>query len=153
MPTFTNLKNTYREFRAVCVLGLLGAFALGSFTLGACDDGHNHDDHEHDHAGTPTEAVCPETQTLTYDNFGRAFMQSYCVRCHSSTLVGDEARMDAPAGHDFDTLAGIQEMTDHIDEQAGSGPAATNTVMPYSDPSPTLEERKKLSEWLACGAP
>jgi len=102
--------------------------------------------------GPPTEAACPSDSTLTYATFGQPFMESYCTRCHSSTLMG-AARMGAPLLHDFDTLPGITIFTAHIDETAAAGPAATNTAMPIGDPTPSLDERKLLGEWLACGCP
>ncbi len=79
-------------------------------------------------------------------------MQNYCTSCHSSAVSGT-ARNGAPSDHNFDSLEGIQSATEHIDENAGSGPKATNTRMPPSGNRPTLEERQKLSEWIACGAP
>ena len=102
--------------------------------------------------GPPTESVCPPTSTLTYAGFGQPFMQAYCVQCHSSTLMGPD-RHGAPLLHDFDTLYGIEPFTNHIDWTTASGPAATNTAMPTADPRPSLEERKMLGEWLACGVP
>jgi DNA-binding XRE family transcriptional regulator len=102
--------------------------------------------------GPPTEATCPPTSGLTYANFGQAFMENYCTDCHSSTLSGD-ARNGAPAFHDFDTVEGIRSVGDHVDQMAGSGPAATNTGMPIDDPKPSMVERQQLSEWIACGAP
>jgi hypothetical protein len=63
--------------------------------------------------GPPTESVCPPVQTLTYDNFGRQFMETYCTRCHHSELMGDD-RMGAPSFHDFDTLFGIKAVSDHV---------------------------------------
>lgn len=106
----------------------------------------------HEHEGTPTQAVCPTTQTLTYANFGQAFMQQYCLSCHSSSVQG-AARNGAPSDHNFDKLSDIRSFAEHIDMHAGSGPGGTNDAMPEDDPIPTIEERKKLSEWLACGAP
>lgn len=123
--------------------------------LQACGDDHDHgDDHGgHDHgAGPSSGAECPDDSTLTYENFGKLFMEDYCTRCHSSELEGD-ARMEAPDDHDFDTLEGIRAMQDHIDQMAASGPSKTNTAMPLGDPKPTLEERELLGEWLACDAP
>jgi uncharacterized membrane protein len=102
--------------------------------------------------GPATETECPPTSTLTYANFGEEFMTTYCTRCHSSTLTG-EARMGAPAFHDFDTIEGIIGVANHIDETAASGPAATNDSMPIDGPIPTLEERQQLAEWIACGTP
>lgn len=102
--------------------------------------------------GPPTESVCPDGSTITYDNFGKNFMTKYCTRCHSSELRGAD-RQGAPSFHDFDTLYGIRAVSDHVDETTASGPAATNTSMPPDKPSPTLAERKQLGEWIACGMP
>jgi hypothetical protein len=90
--------------------------------------------------GPPTESVCPPSSTLTYTNFGQPFMVQYCTRCHSSELITPEERMILP-------------VADHIDETTAAGPAATNKGMPPDKPFPTLEERKQLGEWIACGMP
>ena len=105
--------------------------------------------------GPPTGATCPTPSTLTYANFGEPFMTSYCIGCHSSTLMGAQ-RHGAPLLHDFDTQAGILPFIAHIDETTASGPDATNTAMPpdgTTPTTPTLAERQMLGEWLACGAP
>lgn len=120
------------------------AIALGlvaALSLAACG--------EH---GEPTGSVCPPTQTLTYVNFGKSFMDTYCVDCHSSTKTG-AARHGAPAFHDYDTVEGVRQTIEHIDEQAAAGPNAVNTLMPEDAPTPTEAERRQLGEWLACGAP
>lgn len=113
----------------------------------ACESTHRDE-------GKPTGAVCPQTQTLTltYDNFGQGFLQKYCLRCHSESVAGAD-RGGAPGDHNFDLHVDVMLLADHIDEHAGSGPDATNTIMPPSDPRPTMSERRQLSEWLACGAP
>lgn len=116
------------------------------------DGGHSHGDGGHSHdAGAHTGATCPEGSTLTYDNFAEPFFASYCTRCHSSQLSGD-ARMGAPVGADFDTLEGILAHAHHVDQYAAAGPQATNTLMPPSDPRPSVAERLQLGEWLACEA-
>jgi hypothetical protein len=102
--------------------------------------------------GPPTESTCPDDTTLTYENFGKPFMEKYCTDCHSSKKRGD-ARNGAPSFHDFDTLFGIRAVSDHIDETTAAGPAAVNEGMPECGPYPTLTERKKLGEWIACGMP
>lgn len=103
--------------------------------------------------GPPTESVCPQGSTLTWDNFGQAFMERYCTRCHSSELKG-AARQGAPSFHDFDTRFGVKGVANHVDETTASGPAATNTGMPPSGGAkPTLEERQQLGEWIACDVP
>src|SRR5262245_43294620 len=105
------------KFGVACVLIL----ALG----GACSDVHD----ETEEVGTPTGATCPTDSTLSYENFGQAFMETYCLRCHSESRTG-EARHDAPADHNFDRLEDIRSLAGHIDQTAGAGPAATNTEMP-----------------------
>ena len=100
--------------------------------------------------GPPTETVCPPTSTLTYANFGQAFMMNYCTRCHDKALMGD-ARMGAPADHDLDTQIGVLRVANHVDETAASGPAATNMSMPPNGSKPSLAEREMLAEWIACG--
>jgi uncharacterized membrane protein len=103
--------------------------------------------------GPPTESVCPPGgTTLTYVSFGKPFMEDYCTRCHDQALKG-AARHGAPSFHDFDTLFGIKAVAPHIDETTAAGPAATNDGMPNDGKSPTLEERKQLGEWIACGMP
>lgn len=98
---------------------------------------------------TPTKATCPSADAPTWDGFAKPFFDSYCVRCHSSTLAG-AARMGAPEFHDFDTREGADRVLNHIDEQAGSGPAATNELMPKSAPRPSKQERETLAQWIAC---
>jgi hypothetical protein len=91
---------------------------------------------------------CPPSNMLSYENFGAAFFASYCLRCHSAQKTGAD-RNDAPVGLNFDDLAFIQSMTEHIWGQAGD----SNTTMPAGAPKPTPDERAKLGAWLACGAP
>ncbi len=92
----------------------------------ACDEG-----------GSPTGATCPPTQTLTWENFGQDFMETYCVSCHRGFGDVDSVRRQASA----------------IDSAAGAGLRASNDWMPEDGDKPTLEERKLLAEWLSCGAP
>lgn len=117
----------------------------------ACGDDHEACEAGHGHEGSPTNSTC-EGSTLTYENFGRDFMEAYCTRCHSSELSGEEERQCAPAGHDFDSLDGILLVRDHIDEHAAAGPDAVNDGMPPSGIRPTEEERRDLGTWLACEA-
>lgn len=113
---------------------------------------------------TPTETVCPDPDplTLTYENFGEKFMTDYCTMCHASTLRGAQ-RNGAPFAHDFETLRGVLLLPHHIDEYAGKGPAAHNTIMPPgrcpSTPGGSLDrdcaqpsdaERTDLAMWIAC---
>jgi len=90
--------------------------------------------------------------TLTYENFGKQFMETYCTRCHSSTLNGDEARECAPSGkHNYDTLAKILGDIDHVDRYAAAGPSSINDAMPPKGfATPSEQERRDLGTWLAC---
>lgn len=104
-------------------------------------------------AGEVSGATCPTGSKLSYESFGRSFMQSYCTRCHSSTLKGS-ARNGAPSDHDFDSLAAIQATESaHLDQEAAAGPNWVNTDMPPDAPSPTTAERRDFGEWVACGTP
>jgi len=131
---------------------------------------------------TPTGTLCADPDPLTFGytladtpgctgtpdqcNFGKTFMDAYCVNCHSSTLVQSK-RNGAPLYHDFDSLIGVVEVLGHIDEQAGFGPDAQNTFMPGAGtggkcpsfvgcsldeecPEISAEERTTLAVWLAC---
>ncbi len=127
------------------VLGItLLTFTMGHGGGGCCSE---------EVLGPPTEATCPPSSTLTYEDFGQPFMESYCTDCHSSELQGAD-REGAPPNHDFDTVLGIRQVAEHVDQAAGAGPAATNDQMPpEGEDSPTLAERQQLAEWIACGAP
>jgi cytochrome c5 len=99
-------------------------------------------------ADTGVGASCPSADRPTYDNFGEAFMQAYCTRCHSSGVSGI-ARNGATPNYDFDTLHGVVARIAMIEAFAAAGPNGTNTLMPPSD-GPSLEERERLGQWLAC---
>lgn len=124
------------------------ALALGSLVF-ATGSGCSSDEHDEEGEGIGTQSTCPASSQLTYESFGKPFMEAYCTRCHSSAKTGS-ARQGAPEGHDFDTLGGILVVAEHIDENAAAGPAAMNTEMPPTDPKPSEQERRDLGEWLAC---
>lgn len=111
---------------------LLATFTLAG--LAACGGGG---------PGNATGSTCPTTQTLTYDNFGKQFFQTRCLACHSQT---------GPESPKFDTVEQIRASAGDIDRSAAAGPNAVNAYMPDGS---TIDEaeRRKLGEWLACGAP
>ena len=123
----------------------LQALALAVSVLGvvACGGG----------GSSPSGAVCDTAgMALTYANFGKSFMDTHCIRCHSSAKTG-AGRDGAPTDQNFDTLAGVQAHLDLIDTQAASGPDGTNTSMPNDTrTTPSDAERAMLGQWLACGA-
>jgi hypothetical protein len=93
------------------------------------------------------ERPCPDESPLTANNFGGPFMLSHCTGCHHSSL-GEGERAGAPIGVDFDTLAAVRDQADRIWARA----ADQNATMPPLG-GPADDERVRLGEWLACGAP
>ena len=90
------------------------------------------------------EVPCPETGTaLTYDGFGRAFLATYCNGCHSTSTSG------APSSYRFDTLEEVRAHRARIFARS----AGPNVSMPPGPEDPPADERDRLAEWLACGAP
>src|SRR3954467_9767781 len=92
--------------------------------------------------GDSTGSTCPTDSTLTYASFGQAFMQEHCLACHSAS---------GPESPKLDTLAQIRAASGDIDKSAAAGPNAVNTYMPEGS-SVAEADRRKLGEWLACGA-
>jgi hypothetical protein len=74
----------------------------------------------------------------TYDNFGKMFMMTYCLTCHTGALAQRMVMLD--------TLAGVQKNKATIKRVAVSSMA-----MPEANPKPSAAERMKLGQWLDCG--
>lgn len=90
---------------------------------------------------------CPPGGTdLTYGNFGGTFINVYCQSCHGSNA---EDRAGAPGEFIFDTPDQVAKHKERIFARS----AADNDSMPPGPDDPSPEEREKLAEWLACGAP
>ncbi len=113
--------------------GVLAALALAAMS-GACKN-----------SPQATGSTCPSNSTLTYESFGKAFMDAHCTTCHSSA----RGNGDHPL---LDTVTQIRNNSAAIDRTSAAGPNATNDAMPQ-DEDVAEDERKKLGEWLACGAP
>ena len=111
----------------------LASLLFAAAGLGACGSG----------LGDATGSTCPTDSTLTYANFGQDFMQQHCLVCHSAS---------GPQSPKFDTIAQIRAASGDIDRAAAAGPNGVNTFMPDGS-SVDEAERRKLGEWLACGAP
>ncbi len=88
----------------------------------------------------------PGGTTLTYDNFGKDFLDGNCQGCHGS--AGNH-RQGAPTGVDFGDLEAVHQWRERIFDRA----AASNTTMPPGPDDPPEDQRAKLADWLACGAP
>lgn len=94
-------------------------------------------------SGQSTSNACSSEQALTYANFGETFIGEHCLACHSAS---------GPQSPKLDTLAQVRAVADDIDRTAAAGPDGVNTYMPQGA-SVDEGERRKLGEWLACGAP
>lgn len=104
---------------------------------GSVDAGHAAPDAgpAHDAGASGDGGAC----ALTYENFGKQFMTTYCVSCHSGAAAKHNVQLD--------TLAGVQKNKTQVKRQA-----VTTTVMPEANPKPMSAERQKLGQWLDCGA-
>jgi uncharacterized membrane protein len=88
----------------------------------------------------------PEGTDLTYESFGRAFLSTHCNHCHNAS---EGKRHGAPESYRFDTLADVHAHRARIFVRS----AASNVTMPPGPDDPDPDERERLAEWLACGAP
>lgn len=94
---------------------------------------------------TATHTSCPDGGTgLDWVGFAAPFFETYCHRCHGAILT---------TADDFATEASVRRLAPWIDAMAAIGPDHANREMPLEPPVPTDEERRRLGEWLACGAP
>jgi hypothetical protein len=83
-----------------------------------------------------------------YDSFAAPFFQMWCTRCHSTTRVTPEDRMNAPPGRNWDDEESIRAHLSLIRFWVGE-----INAMPINDPKPTCEERRRLVRWIDAGAP
>ena len=87
---------------------------------------------------------CPPGGTdLTFENFGKDFLDRHCNYCHGASVLD---RQSAPPAYVFETPAQIEKWADRIYIRA----AGPNTTMPPGPDDPPEAEREKLAEWLAC---
>ncbi len=92
------------------------------------------------------EHPCPPGgTTLTYENFGKSFIDTHCQSCHASR---SHDRVGAPAEYFFDTREDVVRHRERIFVRA----AASNDSMPPGPNDPNDGDRAKLADWLACGA-
>lgn len=88
---------------------------------------------------------CPQGGTkLTWDNFGKGFMQRNCQWCHGGT-----ERRGAPSEYDFGSVEAVRKLAPRVFARS----AGPNATMPPGPDDPPASERDQLAEWLACGAP
>jgi uncharacterized membrane protein len=119
-------------------------------SLTACSD--NASDPPPVKTGVATGATCPSDSTLTYESWALDFFGNYCLRCHSKALAPGQ-RNGAPVGFDWDDIDSVRLHAEEMDLMAAASNSVVNTQMPLNPPDPPTSERRKLGEWLACGAP
>lgn len=90
---------------------------------------------------------CPSGgTTLTYGNFGKGFLDRWCQECHAEKA---SPRNGAPPDYTFGSREEASAHKDRIFAKA----AGDNMSMPPGTRGPSPDEREKLADWLACGAP
>jgi len=143
-----------RPLSRLLPLGVLAVLSLGHTEGGGgggCGD--SGDSGHHQGHGRSSGAVCPPEGRPTAASFGRAFLETHCLPCHSASVTGP-ARQGAPPGVDFDTPEAVRLWAEAIDSHSAAGPSAVNTSMPpASRHAPSRDERVRLGQWLSCGAP
>lgn len=91
----------------------------------------------------PINGYCGRDPKLTYENFGRGYMNKWCTGCHAAALRPNQ-RNGAPEDVNLDSFADILVHATRI--QARS---VDSTTMPPAA-APSKEETEALGEWLRC---
>jgi uncharacterized membrane protein len=86
-------------------------------------------------------ATCPPNTTLNYVDFGKPLIDKSCSGSDCHTMGGSKG------GISLDGIGNVQKYKAEVYNAA----AADNTKMPQGR-SMSSDERKKLGDWLACGA-
>jgi uncharacterized membrane protein len=90
------------------------------------------------------DAECPPGGTdLTFESFGKPFLDKYCNYCHGAAVLD---RQSAPPAYVFETPEQVEMWASRIYVRA----AGRNDSMPPGPADPPREERDKLAEWLVC---
>jgi uncharacterized membrane protein len=119
--------------RAVLLMAPL-AVVLGSQT--ACDDSVIGPE-------PPVTAYCNREPKLTYDNFGRGYMNQWCTGCHAARLRPYQ-RNGAPPDVNLDTFDDVMLHAERIQVRS-----VDSTTMPPTG-TPSEAEVQALGEWLRC---
>ncbi|MBZ0273114.1 hypothetical protein K8I61_13835 [bacterium] len=81
----------------------------------------------------------------TYDNFGKAFIDKYCIECHHSSKKGEVAREGAPPKLNYDQMIVLKMNAKDMVKMT-----SIKKKMPEEDPKPTDEERMQFQQWMEC---
>jgi len=91
----------------------------------------------------PVTAYCNREPKLTYENFGRGYMNKWCTGCHAEELRENQ-RNGAPADVNLDTFELVMQHADRIQVRS-----VDSTTMPPAA-APSEAETQALGEWLRC---
>lgn len=83
-----------------------------------------------------------------WESFAQPFFETYCLRCHHSSLPAGEMRQFAPVDLNFDDPAVIRDNGARIRRAVGEF-----EFMPPNNPLPTDDERDRLVAWIDAGMP
>ena len=93
--------------------------------------------------GNDEDILSATGDVMTWENFGREFMQNYCTRCHQSSVLD---------GASFPLETYAQFTTDDIPHR--SRIAVVNAKsMPPGEPFPTELDIARFSVWIDAGYP
>lgn len=87
---------------------------------------------------------CSREPALSYDNFGKGFLERNCTGCHSVYLTDPESRNYAPLGVDLNTYSDAVKWAERID-------ARTYVDMDMPPAGGLLQnDLDQLHEWIEC---
>jgi uncharacterized membrane protein len=97
------------------------------------------------------DARCNLDAPLTWDNWGKGFVDTHCVGCHSA-IIPPAQRRNAPPGVDFDTYQGVLLWAERIEVRVLENARLDDDTIVLMPPGggPTEEELRMLEEWLHC---
>lgn len=119
------------RLRKPCVFGLMGILLM--LLVSACRTGEDAPPYD-----------CLRTPPLSYENFGKGFLERNCTGCHSSYLVSPEERNYAPLSVNLNTYADAVQWWERIE-------ARTITDLNMPPAGGLLDaDLEQLGEWLYC---
>lgn len=92
----------------------------------------------------PDAVDCSRQPPLSYDNFGKGFLERNCTGCHSIYLTDPETRNYAPVGVDFNTYSDVLHWGERIQVR-------TYVDMDMPPAGGLLQtDLDMLNEWVQC---
>ena len=92
-------------------------------------------------------SLCVHDPPLSYENFGKSYMDMHCTGCHGSELPPGH-RVGAPLSVNLDSYDLVLDWADRI--EARSTYAFSDTISMPPGGGPTEDEILLLEEWLYC---